>query len=372
MIGLSQRTDVVCAGGGPAGLAAAIALRLHGFRVLVVDTSVPPVDKACGEGLMPDGVAALRALGVSAEQHAHAQFRGIRFIGSDGLAEAVFPTGYGIGMRRTELHDALRQRAEELGVELRWGARLGGIGNTGAFIDAQAIESQWIVGADGQNSRIREWAGLSCGSRTVLRIGLRRHFRISRWTDLVEVHWGDSGQAYVTPIAPNEICVAVISRDPRVRFDELIAECPELSFRLRDAQPLDSVRGSATATLTLRSVIAGNVALVGEASGSVDAVTGEGMTMAFRQAVELGKAMAANDLSSYQGAHRKIAHLPQLLGRAMLWMDRSAQFRSRALKVLSKNPALFPRLLAVHLGEQSPLQFGVSGMVTLGWQLLAG
>jgi menaquinone-9 beta-reductase len=73
-----QTTDVVCAGGGPAGLAAAIALRLRGLHVVLADASVPPVDKACGEGLMPDGVAALRALGVFPERRDHAIFRGIR------------------------------------------------------------------------------------------------------------------------------------------------------------------------------------------------------------------------------------------------------------------------------------------------------
>jgi flavin-dependent dehydrogenase len=50
-------------GGGPAGLAAAIAARQRGFAVAVADGLEPPVDKACGEGLMPDTLRVLRELG---------------------------------------------------------------------------------------------------------------------------------------------------------------------------------------------------------------------------------------------------------------------------------------------------------------------
>jgi len=366
----SEKTDVVVAGGGPAGLAAAISARLRGLDVVLADALVPPVDKACGEGLMPDGVAALRALGVTPENHEHATFRGIRFVGPNGAAEAHFPSGYGIGLRRTVLHDALRLRAAEIGVDMRWGTRVCGIAPGAVFLKNTTVDAKWIVGADGHNSRIREWAGLSGSSRTSFRVGLRRHFRVERWTDLVEVHWGRSGQAYVTPVADNELCVAVISRHTSVNFDAMIAECPQLARSLRHATPLDEVRGSVTATNRLPSIVTEAVALIGEASGSVDAVTGEGMTLAFRQAVELGKALAAGNLQAYSAAHRRIGRLPNLLGGAMLLMDRSAALRGRALNVLCGNPALFRRLLAIHLGELSPLDFGLMGAASLGWQLL--
>ena len=56
---LSNETDVFVIGGGPAGLAAAIAARQQGLRVLVADGAKPPIDKACGEVLMPDAITAL-------------------------------------------------------------------------------------------------------------------------------------------------------------------------------------------------------------------------------------------------------------------------------------------------------------------------
>ena len=70
--------DVFVAGGGPAGLATAIAARRHGLSVLVADGAVPSIDKACGEGLMPDGVEALRKLGIAIPEREAQPFRGIR------------------------------------------------------------------------------------------------------------------------------------------------------------------------------------------------------------------------------------------------------------------------------------------------------
>jgi len=117
-------TEVFVCGGGPAGLAAAIAARLAGFEVTVADCAQPPIDKACGEGVMPDGLAALQKLGVRLRPDQGLPFPGIRFIDADGLSEACFPDGLGFGVRRPLLHQALIDRAEELGIAMHWGARV--------------------------------------------------------------------------------------------------------------------------------------------------------------------------------------------------------------------------------------------------------
>ena len=127
--------DLVVVGGGPVGLAAAIAARQRGLEVLVADKAQPPIDKPCGEGVMPEGVSALRVLGVQVDtSNSNAlPFYGIRFIDAGLSAEAYFPAvvGHGLGIRRPVLHQMLALRAEEAGVVTRWGEPVTGVSSAG-------------------------------------------------------------------------------------------------------------------------------------------------------------------------------------------------------------------------------------------------
>lgn len=364
-------TDVLIAGGGPAGLAAAIAARQQGFSVLVVDSATPPIDKACGEGLMPDAQSALRQLGVRILSSEIGVFQGIKFIGPQGAVLARFPTGEGIGIRRTLLHQLLLEFVDYLGVEIRWGTRVTALHNGIATAGKEIICPRWIIGADGQHSRIRQWAGLSPSREHSQRIGIRQHFHAAPLSGFVEIYWGSKGQAYVTPIGAQEICVALISRQKFASFDEGVAQFPALANHLKNADRTTSVRGAITISRKLKSVFRGRVALIGEASGSVDAITGEGLAMAFRQAVTLGRALAADDLSLYERAHREISSLPSFMAQSMLLMDKSSWVRQHALRAFARKPALFEQLLSIHVGEQSLRDFGFGGLLNLGLQLLA-
>src|SRR6516162_4084806 len=117
---MGSRRHVYVVGGGPAGLVAAIALRRKGLRVTVADGGGFPSDKACGEGILPEGLAALERFGVFLDCGEGRVFRGIRFINSNACAEATFPSGAGLGIRRVFLHRQLVAAAESCGVELLW------------------------------------------------------------------------------------------------------------------------------------------------------------------------------------------------------------------------------------------------------------
>ena len=357
-------------GGGPAGLAAAIAARRQGFSAIVADRARGPIDKACGEGLMPDGLDALRELGVSIDECETGSFRGIKFIGREGSVQADFPRGRGIGIRRLLLHRALQRHAEKLGVNTWWGVRVTGARDGEVVVDGHRIRSRWVIGADGQNSQTRKWAGLSRYVSSDRRIGVRQHFRIKPWSEFVEIHWAEVGQAYVTPIGDDEICVALISKRRFQSFDSGLSHFSELFQHLKAAPRTSRPKGAVTIYRRLNSVVRGNIALIGEASGSVDAITGEGLAMAFRQAISLSYALGKGDLSIYQAAHRDIAKRPEVMAKAMLLMDRSTWLRSRALRALDRKPGLFEKMLSIHLGERPLVPFGSGGYMNLGWSLL--
>jgi len=365
-----KSTDVFIIGGGPAGLAAAIAARQRGFNVIVADCAHGPIDKACGEGLMPDGLDALRELGVTLENCETGNFRGIKFVGREASVQADFPRGRGIGVRRVLLHRVLHRHAEKLGVRTWWGVRVSGASNGEVVVNGESVRCRWIVGADGQNSRTREWAKLSRCLSFDRRIGMRQHFKVKPWSDFVEIHWAEKGQAYVTPISDSEICVALISKRRFQSFDWGLTHFPELLQRLKAVRQTSNPKGAVTIHRHLRSVARDGIALIGEASGSVDAITGEGLAMAFRQALALGSALAHEDLAIYQAAHRKIAKLPEFMAKAMLLMDKSSWLRSRALRAFEKKPSLFRQMLSIHVGERPLVPFGAEGFINLGWNLL--
>jgi menaquinone-9 beta-reductase len=367
----SYDTDVCVAGGGPAGLSAAIACAQRGLSVTVVDAARPPLDKACGEGLMPNALIALAELGVIVESAETARFPGIRFIGAGKRAEARFPSGMGYGIRRTVLHDRLRVRAEELGVRMEWGTRVTGLVDDVLELDARSIRARWIVGADGLQSRIRHWAGLDRGRVLSRRIGLRRHYGVAPGTHFVEVHWGDHAQAYVTPVDDDQVCVVLTFASRKYgSFEDAIHELPELQARLAGAPCTSAARGAVTLGRRLKQRTRGPVALVGDASGSVDSITGEGLSISFQQAIALAEAILANDLSRYEQASCEISRVPLFMSQTMLLLDRSALLRRHTLAAFARSPQLFARMLRVHV-EEWPLRWlGDGGLLQLGWDLL--
>ncbi|MBX6168321.1 MAG: FAD-dependent monooxygenase, partial [Thermobispora bispora] len=286
--------DVLVAGGGPAGLATAIHAALAGMETVVVEPRPGPIDKACGEGLMPTGAAALADLGVAAPEGR--PFRGIRYVDGRHRVQAEFRDGPGLGVRRTALHAALARRARDLGVRVVSGrvaeirtvgeavrARLtagpepGGPVSAGPGFDGPVpggrrpdgpeLRARWLVAADGLHSPIRARLGLGLPSGGPRRYGLRRHYRVAPWTDFVEVHWAPGGEAYVTPVADDLVGVAVLSSERRP-YDEHLARFPGLLARL-DGPPVTPVRGAGPLRQRVRRRVAGRGGVLGARGADV-------------------------------------------------------------------------------------------------------
>jgi flavin-dependent dehydrogenase len=366
---LPRSTDIFVIGGGPAGLAAAIAARQRGFDVTLADCSIPPIDKACGEGIMPDGLAAAQSLGIDLDAAGAQPFRGIRFCERGASVEARFPKGHGLGLRRTTLHGLMVDRAAEAGVRVVWGARVTGISGEGVIVEDHLVRARWIVGADGCQSPVGRWAGLDACERDSRRFGFRRHYRAAPWSEFMEIHWGDGCQLYITPVGAREVCVVLISRNPHLRLDHALPRFPEAARRLRSAESATLERGGVSASRRLKSVCRGRVALVGDASGSVDAITGEGLCLLFQQAVALAGALEAGNLSLYQAEHRRIGKRPEFMADLMLLLAGRGRLRRRALRAFEEHPRLFACMLAMHVGELSPFDSLTNGLA-LGWRML--
>src|SRR5208283_5727623 len=132
---------------------------------------------------------------------------------------------------------------------------------------------------------------------------------------------GGRSARFMLPVATDEICVVLISHDAHLRLDTALTAFPELAARLFGAEPSSVERGAISATRKLHRVYQGCVALVGDASGTVDAITGEGMCLSFRQAEVLAESFAAGNLERYQQVHRTLVRRPALMASLMLTLD---------------------------------------------------
>jgi len=196
---------------------------------------------------MPAGVRALAALGVDRGALRAAPFHGVRFVEGDRTFAGRFATGFGLGVRRTQLSHALLEAAAKAGAPVRFDCGLEGWEVRGDDVHVRTtrgeLRARVLIGADGLASRVRAQAGLDL-PHGPYRFGMRRHFRIAPWSEYVEVHWCDSAEAYVTPVAADEVGVALLWSADGGGYRELLARFPALAERLAHAEPSSEPRGS--------------------------------------------------------------------------------------------------------------------------------
>jgi len=286
--------DVLVAGGGPVGLAAAIEARLAGLSVVVVEPREGEVDKACGEGLMPGALPLLARLGIDP---AGMPLRGVSYRAGDRRADHRFASGEGRGVRRTVLQGALAERAAELGVQ-RVVGKVGAVSQDAVSVTAAGIRSSWLLGCDGLHSGVRREIGVERRAARGRRFGLRQHFRVEPWSDLIEVHWSAGVEAYVTPVDSRTVGVALLGRQG-MDFERELAAIEGLEF-LGCAERASSLRGAGSLRQGTSRRVVGRVLLVGDASGYVDAITGEGLRLGFAQAAAAVASVAADRPERYE------------------------------------------------------------------------
>lgn len=332
--------DVLVAGGGPAGLVTALHARRAGLSVAVVEPRTAPVDKACGEGLMPPAVAALNRLGVEVAGRA---FRGIAYCDASHRVTANFRTGDGRGVQRTVLHSQLHQAAVAAGVQVVHG-RVDGVAQDSSSVTAAGLRARYLVGADGLHSPLRRTLGLDRPARSMPRWGIRAHFACAPWTDRVEVHWAAGGEAYVTPVSEDCVGVAVLG-GAHAPFAQRLEQFPALAARL-PAVSLDRPRAAGPLRQCASTPVAGRVLLVGDAAGYVDALTGEGMAIAFTCAEALVRRIVEDRPQAYAGDHRRLTRTYRAITHTLLAAARFGPARRRIVPAASAAPLLFQAVVS--------------------------
>jgi flavin-dependent dehydrogenase len=304
--------------------------------VVVVEPRSGPIDKACGEGIAHSAFEYLTRLGVELDGH---PFHGIRYLDGTHQVDARFTAGPGLGVRRTTLQTALLKRLAELNVPVIRD-RVGPITQNTTSVTAANHTARYLAAADGLHSSIRRQLALCRVGATEVRRGLRQHFTVAPWTDLVEVYWSRPGEAYVTPVANDLVGVAILT-SARGTFDSHLDAFPALKRRLCDAKAASAVMGAGPLRQRVHARTAGRVLLVGDAAGYVDALTGEGIAVALRTSAELVDCIRADRPQDYEAAWRRVSWECRLLTASLLWARNRPLLAPRIVPAAAALPGVY-------------------------------
>ncbi|MFI5731081.1 NAD(P)/FAD-dependent oxidoreductase [Kribbella sp. NPDC051587] len=331
--------DLLVAGCGPAGAATAIRAALAGLSVVVIEPRQGPIDKACGEGIAHSAVDYLERLGVTLHGR---PFHGIRYLDADHCVDARFTAGPGLGVRRTTLHQALLDRLADLNVPIDH-TRVGPITQNDTSVSAAGHTARYLAAADGLHSPIRRQLDLG-GTTGAARRGLRQHFHVSPWTELVEVYWSELGEAYVTPVAEDLVGVAILTT-ARGTFDSHLDAFPALKRRLSGATPASAVMGAGPLRQHVHRRVSGRVLLVGDAAGYIDALTGEGIAVALRTSAELVDCLSDDRPADYEVAWRRVSRECRLLTASLLWARNRRLLAPRIVPAAARLPGVYAQIV---------------------------
>ena len=197
---MAQRYDVIVAGGGPAGSAAAWQAAQAGASVLVLDKAAFPRDKPCGDGLTARGVSYLQKMGLAKEV---AEFHRINRVTvfSPHQWELSFPRrpgmpDHGCTVSRTHLDALLLGHAAAASVEGRQGAEVAGPVRdddgriTGVVLkDGEAVHTDAVIAADGAYSPLKRALHLDSDLHGYSAIAIRAEMPAERAdSDALEIY----------------------------------------------------------------------------------------------------------------------------------------------------------------------------------------
>lgn len=386
--------DVVITGAGPAGSTTAQRLARAGFRVALVDAQRFPRFKPCGEFMSPEVLPLLRDLGVFDDVqrvgarevrgmllHAHGQRVHGRFV---DVGRALAPFDHGWAVRREVFDEVLLRAALRTGgVEFFEGFRafellrgadgtVEGLRAKNAGGEVLELLGSFTIGADGVRSMVASELGVRQPTKWLDKLALTTRYSDVPWGERAEVHFLEHGFFACAPVDGGLVSLNLVldaaefARTGLPRDEALehwLELTPALGQRIRAGRRVDPVRGIGSMAMTTRAQTFDGAALVGDASGYVDPVTGEGIFFALKGAEALATALTralharrrdAAALAPYlEVRSREIAPRAALSTLLQRGLKHPSLVRA-AFGVLARRPQLVDTLVSI-TGDYVPL-----------------
>lgn len=357
--------DAAVIGGGPAGCSAAITLAGQGARVVMFEAKTYPHDKLCGEFLSPECGLLLANLGLVAELLAlePVSIRTSRLTAGGVSWEAPLP-GTALGLTRAALDAALADRARQVGVEVREGTTVTGIGGglaEGFTLAARAdgrrdsVRACTVIAAHGKRSRLDHALGRPFAAERHPFVGLKAHHRGPALPNRIELHAFPGGYCGFSEIEGGLANVCLLVREEVLRahaggaghlegFVEWMAgQNPHLGAWLGAAERVDERWLSiGQVAFTAKAPAVSDVLMAGDAAGLIAPLAGDGIAMALR-----GGQLAAQYVTGYLAGQVSAAALPRRYAAAWSREFRPRLHLARALQTLMLRPGAASAALRV-------------------------
>ncbi|HUP47489.1 MAG TPA: FAD-dependent monooxygenase [Thermoanaerobaculia bacterium] len=324
-----MKVDVAIVGAGPAGSTLGALLARRGVAVALIDRDTFPRDKLCGEFLSYDALPLLDRLGLIAQLDAHAapSISRCRVVGRRSIYEFELPRP-ARGVSRLLLDQLLFRAAVAAGAA-DWS------GWTAARVSGSAVEIERngekrtlaaavVAGAWGRWGRFDAQLGRGfVRDRAHRNFGFKRHYRATDREDrVIELYSFRRGYLGVSPIEGGLANVCGLVHASRLtglkgRWDTFVAtirEEEEALDRMYAAhEPAqEGFLSSEPVIFRPRSAVEGGVLMVGDASGVIDPLTGNGLAMAVQSALvaapSILRLLGGGDRGAIESAYRQAHH----------------------------------------------------------------
>jgi len=348
---------VLVVGGGIAGLNCALRLLKVGCQVTVAEKQKGFIDKVCGEGVLPFGMALLDELGLAERVRSNGHsFYGISYFNGSQKVCGKFPEGsHGVGVDRVALDKLLREACSQYkGFNLMEGVHI-------KEKDTESFDR--VLVADGIHSA---WArSMGRKMQTGKRLGIR--FRIATPPPQeVQVHFFPHCEVYFTPTGPNTLSVAFLIDAPKFNVK---GSGWKTWLREFFAQHFPQLAEAPMRDMSTRAPIVSkplgnppNIHLLGDALQAFDPICGAGMSFALL----CGK-LAAQHIHDPAAYYKALEPAMKSVGgfTNTILFFRGGGFKTwLMMRQLGKSPNTFNRILSLHDGKHRFTDLGLSGMLS--------
>ena len=301
---LKITTTFLIVGAGPAGLICAILLRRAGLDVTVVEKKASQQRPVCGEYLTPQGVALFQQIKLGNLLEGFSPLEGMTILTpARQKVNGHFPhRKWGVSLNRQTLQERLGKELINLGGKLLYGQGLEAIEVNESHIlvqtQSQTIETCALIGADGRQSMVARLLNFKTGRPLHRKIAIHCYLRPRHPLPRKgQMHLLPCGSYVgINPINDGEVNFSIVTEaeklkthpNPRSFINAIIKDRQELKKQFHFLKN-EKIKITTPLCRAAREITKGNVALIGDAAGFIDPITGEGITAALRTAIILAE-----------------------------------------------------------------------------------